>query len=114
MKNICTLTIISLILSGCTTEWHKTRSDAQELSAARYECENKAEEKYPVKNKIAEKTVYEPHIEKCHHDKHCKPKQVSTPTIQSYVIDVNEDTRDQWFEHCMKEKGWSSTMKIMM
>lgn len=114
MNKICTMISIVLLLSGCTTEWHKTRADAQDLTTARSECETKAEEKYPVKNKIAHKTVYESYPEKCHHDKHCKPKQISTPTIQSYVIDVNEDTRDQWFEHCMKDKGWSSTMKVMM
>ncbi|TGC05135.1 hypothetical protein CRG93_25730 [Escherichia sp. E2593] len=64
MKKIHVLLLVSFILSGCTTEWQRTRSDAQDLSTAQYECGTLAEEKYPVKNRVAERTVYEAHVEK--------------------------------------------------
>ncbi|TLJ03245.1 hypothetical protein [Escherichia sp. E4385] len=114
MKKIYSLLLTSFLLSGCTTEWKQTRYDAQDLSTAQYECGALAEEKYPVKNRIAERTVYEAHVEKCRRNKHCKKKYDSSPTVQSYVIDVNENTRYEWMERCMQQRGWVSEVKVLM
>ncbi|EFH7844033.1 hypothetical protein GJ336_21860 [Escherichia coli] len=114
MKKIYSLLLVSFILSGCTTEWQRTRYDAQDLSTAQYECETLAENKYPVKNRVAERTVYETHVEKCRRNKHCKQKYDSSPTVQSYVIDVNEHTRYEWMELCMQQRGWISKVKVLM
>ncbi|WP_130224478.1 hypothetical protein [Escherichia sp. E13S3] len=114
MKKIHLLLLFSFILSGCTTEWQRTRYDAQDLSTAQYECGTLAEEKYPVKNRVAERTVYETHVEKCRNNKHCKKKYESSPALRSYVIDVNEHTRYEWMELCMQQRGWISKVKVLM
>ncbi|TGC12161.1 hypothetical protein CRU79_24630 [Escherichia sp. E4385] len=43
-----------------------------------------------------------------------KKKYDSSPTVQSYVIDVNENTRYEWMERCMQQRGWVSEVKVLM
>ena len=36
------------------------------------------------------------------------------PVTDNSIIDVNEDTREEWFMNCMEKKGWHGKMKVML
>ena len=46
---------------------------------------------------------------RCKKDDDCgnsKTYKEQTPVTESYVMDVNEDSRNRYFYSCMKTKGW--------
>ncbi|MED9351548.1 hypothetical protein RCN48_21175 [Escherichia marmotae] len=115
MKRLfCVLVMLSF--TGCTTEWVRNRPDAENLEIAMSSCEEQAEAKYPVKNEIAQESHYESIKEKCYNKSKCngeKYREVMRPVTDSSVIDVNQNTRETWFEHCMEKKGWHMNVKLM-
>lgn len=40
-----------------------------------------------------------------------KTRAVKKPEIESYVMDVNSESRDRLFNQCMELKGWESKIK---
>lgn len=53
---------------------------------------------------------------KCKKDDDCgkdKTYKEQTPVMESYVIDVNEDTRNNYYLECMVSKGWTKKDKYM-
>ena len=108
---------LPLFLAGCTTEWVQKRSDAEDLHTAKASCEELAEAKYPVKNQIAQGTHYESIQEKCTDKSKCggkKYREIMRPVTDNSIIDVNEDTREEWFMNCREKKGWHGKMKVML
>lgn len=103
-------------LAGCTTEWIRNSPDAEDLNTAKNNCEELAEQKFPILNKIATKTHYETVQEKCSNKAKCngnKYHDITRPVTESSVIDVNEDSREDWFMKCMEKKGWHGKPKLM-
>ncbi|AHF79255.1 Lipoprotein (plasmid) [Sodalis praecaptivus] len=109
------LIVISLFqLSGCTSQWIMNRPTAEDFSSARYACEAQSESKFPVKNEVAQRTVYSQHYEKCKKKEDCDGKKYTTierPETESYVMDVNKDSRNSEFYRCMRQKGWEKEIK---
>ncbi|MFT8212121.1 MAG: hypothetical protein ACMZI0_18930 [Symbiopectobacterium sp.] len=95
MKNKFTLLVTVLLLSGCTTQWVtqwvKNSANAEDFTISKAACEVLSEEKFPVKN-----------------EKYISGKRLET---QSYVMDVNADSRQALFKQCMKLRGWTSETK---
>lgn len=43
-----------------------------------------------------------------------KYREIMRPVTDNSIIDVNEDTREEWFMNCMEKKGWHGKMKVML
>lgn len=114
MSKCSFLVIAVFLLCGCSTQWIMTRSTAEAFSSAKYTCEAQSENKFPVKNEVAQRTKYSNHYEKCKNKKDCDGKDYTLterPETESYVMDVNEGSRRQAFLSCMTQKGWESKIK---
>lgn len=87
-----------------------TDADAEDLETAKAACSEQAEDKFPVKNEVAQRTVYNTHYEVCRDCKKGSDKPdyefVNKPEIQSYALDVNLKSRQYFFHQCMIKRGW--------
>ena len=111
-KTFATL-VCCLLLSGCASQWVKTRSNAQEYTSARAACETQAQQTFPVRNEVAQRTKYTTYYEACTKKDDCdgeKTRAVKKPEIESYVMDVNSESRERLFTQCMAQKGWESKL----
>ncbi|HDS6412607.1 TPA: hypothetical protein QHZ98_005452 [Klebsiella oxytoca] len=116
MKSINYIFLFSLLLSGCSSQWVKSKATAEDLSTAKIFCETQAEKKSPVKNEVAQRTTYSQKYEKCNKSDVCEGKKYKTierPETESYVIDVNNDSRRRSFHQCMSMKGWEEETKFL-
>lgn len=114
MRITLTVLILSTILSGCFSQWVRNSANAEEFSLAKNSCEEQAESKFPVKNEVAQKTRSTQYKEDCKKDEDCNGKKYRTvreSEIESYVMDVNEDSRRHLLYQCMSRKGWKSETK---
>ncbi|AJZ90544.1 hypothetical protein RI049_05580 [Cedecea neteri] len=114
MNKFTPILMCCVLLSGCASQWVKTRGNAEEYTTARASCETQAEQKYPVRNEVAQRTKYTTYYETCGKKEDCggeKTKAVKRPEIESYVMDVNHDSRDSLFYQCMELKGWESKLQ---
>lgn len=110
------LLFLVTVLSGCSTQWVKNRFNAEDFSFAKEICEEKAGNKFPVKNEVAQRTKYTRFYETCLKNEICdgnKYKTVRQPEIESYVMDVNKDSRDNFFYQCMSQLGWKAETKLL-
>lgn len=108
------LLFATLMLSGCTTQWVKNSVNAEDFTISKGACEALSEDKYPVKNEVAQRTQYTSYYLPCGKRDDCKNEKYISgrrPEIQSYVMDVNKDSRQGLFNQCMKLRGWSSETK---
>ncbi|PAV01088.1 hypothetical protein CBG25_18730 [Arsenophonus sp. ENCA] len=108
MKRALTAMVLATLISGCSSQWVRINLNAEDFSLAKSFCEKQSENKFPVKNEVAQRT----HVK--HHEiwqKKEKYQTVLIPEIDSYVIDVNKHSRRQFFYHCMNQKGWKSETK---
>lgn len=100
---------VVVVLTGCTTQWVKIRTTSEDLVTAKKNCDIQAEKKFPVKNEIAQKTTYDTQYENCEKKEDCggeKYRTIRLPQVESYVMDVNEESRRNEFTHCMNSRGW--------
>ncbi len=114
MKITSGLLLCSLLLCGCSSQWVKTRADADDFASANSRCEIQSRQAFPVKNEVAQRTKYSTHYEKCAKTQDCDGKTYRTvqrPEIDSYVMDVNHDSREAVYEQCMDNAGWQNEMK---
>jgi hypothetical protein len=115
MMNKFLVTLVScLLLSGCASKWVKTRSNAEEYITARASCETQSQRAFPVKNEVAQRTKYTTYYEACSKKDDCgseKTRAVKKPEIESYVMDVNGESRDRLFFQCMELKGWENKLQ---
>lgn len=103
------LPFITLMLCGCSSQWVTNRSGAEAFTSARTACEIQSDKKFPVKNEVAQRTVYSQKYEACRKDEECngkKYKKTERPETESYVMDVNKESRRNAFYSCMSVKGW--------
>ncbi|TCV96702.1 hypothetical protein [Biostraticola tofi] len=114
MPKFVLLAIVTLLLCGCASQWVKNRATAEDFSSANAACTDISENKYPVKNKVAQRTNYVKTAERCKKGEDCGGKKYQTterPETQSYVMDVNSDSRYDEFYRCMTGKGWQQEMR---
>ncbi len=116
MKRLFSFLFI-LLLSGCTSVWVPVSGGSQYTqSEATATCKPEAMHLYPVKNEVAQRSVMSSVEKKCKKDDDCgkdKTYKEQTPVTESYVLDVNEDTRNNHYLECMETKGWLKKDKYM-
>lgn len=103
-------------LIGCTSQWIKSRADAQAFPLASQYCETDAEARFPVKNEVALRTRYVTRVESCTNKAECgnkKYKSAERQEIESYVMDVNSESRRSHFYQCMAIAGWESVTRVI-
>ncbi|NDJ58616.1 hypothetical protein GWD52_16815 [Enterobacteriaceae bacterium 4M9] len=113
MKITSGLLLCSLLLCGCSSQWVKTRANADDFASASSRCEIQSQQAFPVKNEVAQRTKYSTRYEKCTNTQDCDGKKyraVERPEIDSYVMDVNNDSREAVYEQCMGNAGWQNEM----
>ncbi len=114
MKKTLGLLLCILLVSGCSSQWVKNRADADDFASANARCENQSQQAFPVKNEVAQRTKYNTHYEKCTKTQDCDGKKYRTverPEIESYVMDVNDGSREALYIQCMGTAGWQNKMK---
>ncbi|HGJ5866585.1 MULTISPECIES: hypothetical protein [Arsenophonus] len=104
MKLILIVVALVMLTSGCSSQWVRNSINAEKFSRTKTFCENQSENAFPVKNEIAQKTNITRHTI---FQESKKYQTVLIPVINSYVIDVNKDSRVKLFYSCMKKKGWN-------
>lgn len=105
------LLLCALLVNGCSSQWVKHRADAQNFADASASCSRQAKQEFPVKNEVAQRTQYTTRYEKCSDTQACNGKKyrsVDRPEIDSYVMDVNHDSREDAYEQCMLDAGWQN------
>nr|WP_282550447.1 MULTISPECIES: hypothetical protein [Providencia] len=116
MKHLFSFLFI-LLLSGCTSVWVPVSGGSQYTqSEARATCKPEAMHLYPVKNEVAQRSVMSSVEKKCKKDDDCGKETTykeQTPVTESYVLDVNENTRNNYYLECMETKGWLKKDKYM-
>lgn len=103
------LLILIFLLSGCETQWVNLSSE-EIFSTAKNFCHNQAKNKFPIKNEIVQRTKYLPSYTHCSRKKHCHYR-ADRVEIESYVMDVNDDSRRREFHECMGQRGWQEEIK---
>ncbi len=106
-----------LLLSGCTSVWVPVSDGSQYTqSEARATCKLEAIHLYPVKNEVFQRSVVSSTEKKCTKDDNCgkdKTYKEQTLVTESYVLDINEKTRNNYDLECMETKGWLKKNKYM-
>lgn len=109
--------LLAFLLSGCSSVWVPVSGGSKFTQAeANAVCKPEALHLYPIKNEVAQRSVMAYVEKKCKKDDDCgkdKTYKEQTPVMESYVIDVNEDTRNNYYLECMVSKGWTKKDKYM-
>ncbi|ELX8378636.1 hypothetical protein ABCS69_000807 [Providencia stuartii] len=101
--------LMCLLLFACTSKWEPVGLSEWTYQEADSQCEFDAFKRFPVRNEVAQHTVYETISKKCKKDDECgkeKTYEEKVPKTESYVLDVNKESRRQEYVRCMKRKGW--------
>ncbi len=100
---------MSLLLAACTSKWEPIGSPELTYQEADSKCEFDSFKLFPVRNEVAQKTVYKKITKKCKKSDECgddKTYEEDAPATESYVMDVNENSRNKEYRLCMKRQGW--------
>ncbi|MTH45512.1 hypothetical protein [Intestinirhabdus alba] len=115
------LLLLAVMLSGCTSKWIPAAGKSDyTLQEAEEICYTEALRKLPIKNEIATETTYERPNLICDDEDNKKNKkkahkkcyidsygwQLQGQKTRSYVLDVNEESRENYYRWCMQQKGW--------
>ncbi|MDX7992414.1 hypothetical protein FE394_12810 [Xenorhabdus sp. Reich] len=117
MKKTLLLAILSTLLSGCTTQWVPASSNPAPFSQAKAECSAESMQQFPVKNEVAQRSQLRTVRQPCMKDVQCGKDNYydqNIPMTESYVIDVNRDSRNQYYYSCMQQKGWKQETKYLL
>lgn len=101
--------LMSLLLLGCTSKWEPIGVPEWTYQEADSQCEFDSFKQFPVRNEVAQKTVYKKITKKCKKSDECGKAETyedQVPATESYILDVNEDSRTREYGQCMKRKGW--------
>lgn len=112
MKKIHLL-IFLFTACGCSGKWVRYKSDAIQFSKSNVQCHKSSLIDFPIKNEVAQKSDYEIYEKKCDKRSYCNGDgsyTVKRPTIESYVIDVNEESRIDSYSSCMSANGWKKNI----
>ncbi len=108
--------MICVPLTACTTQWVPATGNPTPFNEANQICNDVSSRLFPVKNEVAQKSVLQTVRQSCvngvKYEKDCYYNQ-SVPVTESYVIDVNRDSRNQYYYNCMQQKGWKQKIKYL-
>lgn len=104
------LWLLSLFaITGCAGKWVNNGSNNELFGSADSACRVEARSEFPIRNEVAQRTKFEQQVENCKKKEDCdgkKFKVTQVPTIESYAMDVNKDSREDHYIACMKKRGW--------
>lgn len=110
MRNLSLVIFATLVLSGCTTKWEPLNNPTLTLQETKKLCHGNALAQYPVRNEVATRSVQQPTFSKCNKkDDDCYSngyKYEKIFGVESYSMDVNENSRNSVFLACMEQNGW--------
>lgn len=104
-----TVILLCFLLCACTSKWEPIAPVEWTYQEADSQCEFDSFKRFPVRNEVAQRTVYETITKKCKKNDECgkeKTYEEKVPKTESYVLDVNKDSRHREYMSCMKRKGW--------
>lgn len=115
IRNIYFVAFI-LFLSACSGKWEKNGSYGRTFDAANHVCEEESALKFPIRNEVAQRTKYGSHVQNCDNKDECNGKNykvTEVPLTESYVMDVNEKSRESSYLSCMKKEGWEKKFSLI-
>lgn len=102
--------VLCMLLSGCAHEWTRPGATPTQRDQALESCTVQAEQKFPVRNELAVHTGYAMEYGFCNEMMMaCFPGdtvRILVPQSDSRVVDVNERSREQTVDRCMRRDGW--------
>ncbi|HAT3781512.1 hypothetical protein [Serratia marcescens] len=104
-----------ILLSGCSGKWVSSGYVSENFNSADAACSDAAKAEFPVRNEVAQRTKFGQRVESCKKKEDCDGKSykvTEVPTIESYAMDVNHESRDDYYLSCMKSKGWKKEYHI--
>ncbi|CAM3258966.1 hypothetical protein XNC1_2660 [Xenorhabdus nematophila ATCC 19061] len=108
--------MICVSLTACTTQWVPTTGNPTPFYEASQTCHETASKLFPVKNEVAQRSILKTVRQSCVNGVECGKKgyyNQSVPVTESYVIDVNRDSRNHYYDSCMQQKGWKQKIKYL-
>ena len=102
-------------LCGCAGKWVSNGLSSESFGSADHTCTLESRKMYPVRNEVAQRTRFEQQVEKCKKKEDCDGKNykvTEVPGIESYAMDVNEDSRKDHYKACMQENGWTKQYSL--
>ena len=97
-------------LSGCAHQWTRPGATPQQRYQALASCSEQAEQKFPVRNELAVYGGYTVAYGFCNEMMMAcfpgDPVRFMVPQISSQVVDINERSRAQALDQCMRRDGW--------
>lgn len=101
---------VLLLLTGCAHQWTRPGATPQMRQQELDACNVQAEQKFPVHNEMAIYSGYTMEYGFCNEAMMAcfpgDPIRILMPQTGSYVVDVNEKSRERTVEQCMRKKGW--------
>ncbi len=117
MRRLTFFILICISLAGCTTQWVPTTSSPTPFNEATMECNQLALRLFPVKNEVAQKSELRTVRQPCANGSQCGKDGYYTqsiPMTESYVMDVNQGSRNNTYNNCMQQKGWKQKIKYLL
>ncbi|MGL4485747.1 MAG: hypothetical protein ACRCUG_01800 [Yersinia sp. (in: enterobacteria)] len=113
MKKLSLAIFSAIMLSGCSVTWEPLNNPTLPLQEAKRLCDDTALAQYPVKNEVATRSVEKQITLMCKKDdKDCNSSGYKIEQklgVESYVMDVNVNSRKTAFLSCMEKNGWKKT-----
>ncbi len=109
--------MICVSLTACTTQWVPATGNPIPFNEATQICNDASLSLFPVKNEVAQRSVLKTVRQSCVNGVECGKDgyyNQSVPVTESYVMDVNQSSRNQYYNHCMKQKGWKQKIKYLL
>lgn len=95
---------------GCATEWARFSDHADPLEESRWRCRAEANEKWPEKIEVVERTEEIEVLTVCKEGETCdldgKYKKMLMPKTERHTVDVNAKENHEHFMGCMGGAGW--------
>ncbi|WP_244590528.1 hypothetical protein [Xenorhabdus mauleonii] len=117
MRKLIFSMMVCASLTACTTQWVPATGNPTPFNEATQICNESASKIFPVKNEVAQKSVIRTVRQACVNGVQCGKEgyyNQSVPVTESYVIDVNRDSREQYFFNCMNQKGWKQKIRYLL
>ncbi|CDG21120.1 conserved exported protein of unknown function [Xenorhabdus poinarii G6] len=117
MKKLIPSITVCILLAGCTTKWVPATSHPAPFSEAKVDCKLSALQQFPVKNEIAQRSTLKMVQQPCFDKEQCGKNgyySQNVPMVESYVTDVNEGSRREYYYGCMHQKGWKQITKSLL
>lgn len=116
LRKFVFICVIVLSTVSCSSKWERIGNLSENFDIANVNCQRISQNKFPVRNEVAQETIYKPRLKFCEDKKECDGKKYKiheSQEIRSYSIDVNEISRNKIFDSCMKKSGWKKTFFLI-